>query len=272
MMAFDEYQFLRYFIPGSLFSIYTSILIFSVLTPEVLYYFTFHPEFLIGIITGIVGSALPFGYLLYSFFDSTLYQKVTWNIKRRRIISDLDEVIENFKDIAKNEPARAKIFVDMLWIRFEDSDSSQKYSVVVRGTWSHLCARLTCCSIVPILSFISYFIFVRFIVAYANSLPSNLIFQPFTSENWFWGISVVVIILISICLCLGAKRPLKEGTTLESFFIKYIIEENPSEFKKLVEKSLSAKVTKSFEDKIKKDETDNIERRTYTLSGGVLLF
>lgn len=81
-MAFDEYQFLRYFIPGSLYSIYTIALIVSVLSPDVLVYFFVNPQALLGLVSGIIGSSLATGYLLYSFFDKCLYQHLVWNTKK----------------------------------------------------------------------------------------------------------------------------------------------------------------------------------------------
>jgi hypothetical protein len=252
-MAFDEYQFLRYFIPGSLYSIYTMALIVSVLSPDVLVYFSVHPEALLGIVSGIIGSSLAIGYLLYSFFDKCCYQRLVWDTKKRLSKEYLGKLIFDWDEIEKSKPEQAKMFLDMLWITFKDSDSSEKYSTTLRGTWSHLCARLCCCFVVPFFSFVS-FGFVLFANWFTEYLQTDLKFHLFSlaPQNLIFIIfGAIIIILISVFLGLGANRPFKEGTTLELFFIKHIIDKEPSEFKRLVKTILDKDVTDLVQKKIK---------------------
>jgi len=71
-MAFDEYQFLRYFIPGSLFVIYTTALVIPILNSFALYFLENHPDVLIGIVGGAFAAGLAFGYVIYTIYDTFL--------------------------------------------------------------------------------------------------------------------------------------------------------------------------------------------------------
>lgn len=122
---------------------------------------------------------------------------------KKRISKEyLGELIIGWDEIEKEKPEQAKMFIDMLWITFKDSDSSEKYSVTLRGTWSHLCARLCCCFVVPFFSVISFGFFVLFANLYTEYLKIDLKFPLFSlpQNGIFILFGVIIIILISISL------------------------------------------------------------------------
>ena len=84
-MPFEEYQFLRYFIPGSLFVIYTTLIIYPALSLEILLFLEKNPEIVLGIIGGVFAGSLAFGYLVYTLYDTFLYNIIAMNPKRRKL-------------------------------------------------------------------------------------------------------------------------------------------------------------------------------------------
>jgi hypothetical protein len=57
-VAFDEYQFLRYFIPGSLFVIYATALALPIINTDTLFFLQSYPDVVIGIVGGAFAAGL----------------------------------------------------------------------------------------------------------------------------------------------------------------------------------------------------------------------
>lgn len=232
-MAFDEYQFLRYFIPGSLYVIYSAAMTATVLNPEKLDFFKNNPDVLLGIVGGAFGAALAMGYLIYTFYDTFHYNHWAMNRNRRGILTYLESRIADWKLL---DDARKKEFIDLLWITLNADSLSERYSALVKGIWSHLNARKVCCYWVPSFSVFTLFLLYLF---------SNIVLRVnlFTMENWvLFALVLAIIGGISAVLWFGEERPLDEGTTIEYYFIQNRIETNPVEFEDLVHRILGMRV------------------------------
>jgi hypothetical protein len=100
-MAFDEYQFLRYFIPGSLYVVYTTFLMVPILNSTVIDFFKNDSSALLGIVGGAFGASLAIGYVVYSFYDTFLYNRWAMNFGNRKSLRYLAKKIEGWEDPQK---------------------------------------------------------------------------------------------------------------------------------------------------------------------------
>lgn len=85
-MSSEQYQFLRYYLPGSVFLIYLALLLVPVTNPESLI-FLIQGQNLLALVTLIGGAFVispPLGYLLYSLYDTFLYNHFAMNWVKRR--------------------------------------------------------------------------------------------------------------------------------------------------------------------------------------------
>lgn len=243
-MGFEEYQFLRYYIPGSLYIIYIGVLTVSILNPVLINFFKNDTSALLGLVGGAFGASLAIGYIIYTFYDTFLYSKWAMDFKNRESLRYLAKKIEGWDD--PNEPGNKnnieehnkKMFLDMLWISFDKDTLSERYDKTLRGMWSHLNARKVCYLVVPAFSLFSVFLLAIIALLIGKSLFS---FQA--TNLLLFAIVVGIVAGISEVLREGAKRPLEEVTTLEYFFIKNRIEKNQDDFDEMVERLLNRKIT-----------------------------
>ena len=226
-MAFEEYQFLRYFIPGSLFVIYTIVLVLPILNSTVVLYFESNPDALLGIIGGGFAASLAFGYIIYTIYDTFgPYDRDVMKSKKRPLFKYLSERIEDWD---KFDKPKKKMFTEMLHITGADTKDCDRFYTIIRGFWSHFNARIVCCLWVPIFSAITIFflIILDFVVGskfFSFTFPNIFLYIPFT----------IGIVIISLILVIGAERPRSEATTLEYFFIKYRIDTHAISFEEMV--------------------------------------
>jgi hypothetical protein len=253
-LAFEEYQFLRYFIPGSLFVIYVSFLAIPNIDGPIIPFLLRHPDILIGIVGGAFGASLAFGYLVYSFYDWTSYNRLAMHCSKgkRRILGYMGEKIEDWdsSDPQKKIPdSQKKEFLDMLYRLLGNEGKNQQIADMVRGIWSHFNARIVCAIFVPILAGASVFLFhiINLLISpymsqwtLENHLTSSIVFN----FQWFFVVPwLIAVFVISLFLGLGATRPYEEACTVEYFSIRHKIEcENSenltTEFEGLVTKFL----------------------------------
>ena len=140
-MTFEEYQFLRYFIPGSLYVIYTTALIVPILNPTVIDFFKKDTSALLGVVGGAFGASLAVGYIIYTFYDTFGYTPRMMDRNKRKMLDYIDHHVEGWKEPIE---ANKKEFLDMLWIKFGENGSGDKYYATVKSMWSHLNARIVC--------------------------------------------------------------------------------------------------------------------------------
>ena len=275
-MAFEEYQFLRYFIPGSLYVIYTTALITPFLDPSVINFFENDPSALLGIVGGALGASLALGYIIYTFYDTFLYNRWAMNFENRVSLRYLAEKIEGWDDPRKPQNTNCindyqkKMFLDMLWIGFDKDNLSERYDKTLRGMWSHLNARKVCYLFVPAFSVISFSLLV---ITLPIIIRETLFILP-PLPNWgVFFLVLIVIGFISGVFRYGAKRPLNEGTTLEYFFIKQRIEEylTPEKFSIMVKNLLGTeaktKISNNREEKKKELHKHNSQTERNNQNG-----
>ena len=238
-LVFAEYQFLRYFIPGSLYVIYTSLLIIPNLGDDVVKYLGQNGNVLIGVFGGAFAAGLAFGYVIYTFYDTWLYNRLAMRPCWRDILKYMDK-INVWKEL-NNE--QKKEFLDTLYYYLGDRDPmNQKFSETIRGIWSHFNARIVCSIFVPAFSIATIFL-LRTV-----ELGSDIKFELFYFRSFhypgfqikYFCFSLAIIIAISIVLVIGARRPYKEAVKLEFYFLKLKIEKSRTEFESLARILLSA--------------------------------
>ncbi len=236
---FEEYKFLRYFIPGSLFVIYTTSLVLPFLDSAILRYFKNNPNALLGLIGGAFGASLAFGYIIYTFYDTFLYNVIVMKEKKGKLFPERplllyikDRLRPYFEESAlrhqevelekdwgeqwkKIDRPIKKVFIEMFFITSDNSKDHDKFQTILRGWWSHFSARIVCSICVPIFSFASLLVlFISDII-----LERNVFAFPI-SHVGLWLLCVSLIVIISIIIGIGANNPLKESFHFESFFIK----------------------------------------------------
>lgn len=227
-MAFEEYQFLRYFIPGSLFVIYTTLMTFPILSSTAIDYLLRHPDFLLGIIGGAFAGSLAFGYIIYTFYDTVLYNRFAMNVEKRLLLQYLPTQIKKGKWDSLDEHEK-KMIMEMIHVAGKDTKDCDRFYNIVRGWWSHFNARWVCLLFVPLLSGISVIFLYSFDVIisgriFAFTLPNLILYIPIA----------IVIAIVSLVLKTGAKKPFNEAAQLEYYFIKYKVEKKNGDFEEMI--------------------------------------
>ena len=255
-MVFEQYQFLRYYIPGSLFIIYTSVLILPILDSTVFSYFKSHPETLLGVVGGVFGASLAFGYIIYTFYDTICYNKIGMDENKRPLLgylkeklfdyyisackvkmSELDEAQKteyknewNKKwDMVENRPIK-KALIETLYLNNQTCQES--FQQTLGGWMSHFNARVVCYFWVPFLAWISFEVLVvlDYFGVLDNGLGYKLFSFPFPPVYWYVSCAFIMS-LISIMLWIGSRNPLNETFQLEYLIIRQTITNNPTLFK-----------------------------------------
>jgi len=224
-MAFEEYQFLRYFIPGSLFVIYTTLIAFPILSSTAIAMLG-NPETLLGVIGGAFAGSLAIGYITYTFYDTFLYNRLAMNTKRRLLLQYLPTKIKEWDSLLLHEK---KMVMEMIHNTGKDTEACDRFYNIIRGWWSHFNARWVCLLFVPLLSGFS----VLFLLS-LNIILGGEIFA-FNLPNLFLYVPIaLVIVTISLVLKIGAENPFNEATQFEYYFVKYKIENNEEDFKEMI--------------------------------------
>ena len=187
-MGFDEYQFLRYFIPGSLAVIYIAFFLAPFIGDGVINNFKASPEGLLGIVGAAFGASLAIGYVIYTFYDTCSYNKAAMDSTKRRILHYLEKQKPDCKKLSEFEK---KATLDMLYDAFDDSSVSNRVASKARGMWSHFNARKVCAIYVPSFSIV----FSVIIILFAHLIKPNI----FDFSNLYR-----FLLLIPICLIVGA--------------------------------------------------------------------
>jgi hypothetical protein len=229
-MAFDEYQFLRYFIPGSLFVSYLFLLIVPCLNNEAINYFVKHTEFTIGIAGGAFAASPAIGYAIYSLYTATDYDKDSVLHKDKGINQYLKKKLEFWND---DFPiCQKKEFLDFLYYWKDENNQSENFYSKIHGIWSHFVARKVAAWYVSITAIAVFFI--CYLFALVTNTGSVFIYPP---TIWL-ALSIIAITLISLSLWTHASQTRQEAWQLELYYLSNKIENSKDDkgdaFEKLV--------------------------------------
>jgi hypothetical protein len=213
-MPFEEYQFLRYFIPGSLFVIYTSLIIYPALNADTLTFLESKPEIVLGIVGGAFAGSLAFGYLVYTFYDTVLYNLIAMNSKWRILLRYLAAKIPEWNNLKNHEK---KMIMEMIHTSGDYTRGVDKFYDIVRGWWSHFNARIVCALFVPALSLATFGLLLLLDFFFLKTIEIFSFNNQYTAS---YTLIFITIFAISLCLFIGAIRPLREATQYEYYFIK----------------------------------------------------
>jgi hypothetical protein len=128
--VFEEYQFLRYFIPGSLFVMYTTLVFLPNLSKNVVSYILEKPDSLLGIVGAAFGASLAFGYIIYSVFDTLLYNPIALKNGWRKVLSYMESKIDtevNKKVWRGLNKEKKKEFLEMLFLSLGDAEKTNRF-------------------------------------------------------------------------------------------------------------------------------------------------
>lgn len=236
-MVFEEYRFLRYFIPGSLYVIYMTFLVVPNLSVSVCNYISTHPNLLLGAFAGAFGASVAFGYVFYTFYDSFLANHLAMNENNRPILQYLARRINTWPNRQNYEK---KAFLDTLYHRLGESGMNQQFSEKIRGIWSNFNSRVVCSMFIP------FFCVVSMVVLLLLGQFSDIKLLSFGSSSLLgtWGQIIYffmcgfVVGVISLVFWRWRERPYREALTLEDYFLRSKIEKNDGtreEFRELSE-------------------------------------
>lgn len=238
MLVFEEYQFLRYFIPGSLYVFYTSLLIIPNLADTIVKDLGQNGNVLIGVFVGAFGASLAFGYVIYTFYDSFLYNFLAMRPGWRDILRLMESEINVW---TKKSNEKKKEFLDTLYYYLDKRDPmNQKFSETIRGIWSHFNARIVCLFFVPTFSGVT--VFLLWLVEQGSDLKlfSFRSFSLMEGQRTYLSLCAFIIVVISSVFLWGARRPYKEAVKLEYYFLKSKIEDSRGNFESLAKTLLGA--------------------------------
>ncbi len=218
-MPFDEYQFLRYFIPGSLFVIYATCLILPILSTDGLLFMGNHLDIAVAIAVGAFGAALAFGYVIYTFYDTFSYGRDAMKKEQRPLLRYFANHAENWNNLSES---RQKMFIEMTHITGKDIVDCRYFYSIGRGFRSHYNARIVCSLYVPAAALAIILFFVL------SSYFTGNTYLSLTSRHAWLDIPILgVIFIVSVVLHYGATRPRNEAAQLEYLFIRRRVETDP---------------------------------------------
>jgi hypothetical protein len=255
-MSFEQYQFLRYYLPGSLFLLELGLF----LAPFINY---FELQKLLGgnllSLVTVVGGAFvvspAIGYLLYSAYDTAIYNQkaMNWDNRRslmyliewarhprmsarnlERIFVGIDQADSNTLKIMKKDlnsvdfgklrPSLKSLIDFIIHSKPRNGNSEvrdDEISANLRGYWSHFGARWVCGAIAPITALGTFFILLVFL--FPILIQGPIVFQHWATpyERWIWlAIDTVPISLFSGILLYSRNNPRMEAFELEYYIIR----------------------------------------------------
>lgn len=129
-MPFEEYQFLRYFIPGSLYVIYTSLITFPAFSLTIFNILNANKEIVIGVLGAAFAGSLAFGYLVYTFYDTVLYNAIAMKSNWRILLRYLAVKIPGWDKLKNHEK---KMIMEMIHTSGDYTKGVDKFYEIVRG-------------------------------------------------------------------------------------------------------------------------------------------
>jgi hypothetical protein len=189
-MAFEEYQLLRYFIPGSLCVAYFLLLAVPCLSSESIDFIVDKSEVLIAIIGAAFAASPAIGYVVYSFYTNTQYDNDSVTSKDKQMNEFmLGKIGENWGTI---EIWRKKEFLDFLYFWDDKQGRGTLYYEKIHGIWNHFVARKISALYVPIT------IAVIFPICYFAGFLNNIPIFSLPNLRFFWLIPAIAAALFHI--------------------------------------------------------------------------
>ncbi len=210
----ELYQFLRYYLPGSLLLLYVLLFIIPNLSTDTLNIIGL--DNLLAVFVGLLALNYAIGYLVYIPFNYR-YEKIAMNPERRHALDYIARLAEEAEcgSLLKCDTQK-KEFLDLVYhSKFESSSGLKINPEIVATLKNHLsnyAARYVCGTYVPIL-LIPVMFFALFILKFAGI--------GFAMNNvWFSFFVLLLVLVVSLGLSMDRERVLTETFTLEEFMIR----------------------------------------------------
>lgn len=227
MSVWERYQFLRYYLPGSLFFTYAAIVLIPALqTPSSI-------DVAVGVFGGIIIASPVIGYLIYIPFNFLYdyYFSQRWDREALDFIKDAKFMNKDYQETYKNKIAtysKQKELIDLFLhldyvsaredtriAKKPDANINPQILNTLQNQLNNFAARTVCGLFTPIASIAFTIVLVQF------SRMNNVFFRPFYFQNIFLLIfSLVVIAVISILLIIGSTKVLDEAFVLENYIVR----------------------------------------------------
>lgn len=219
MSVWEQYQFLRYYMPGFLFFTYLAIILVPALEAQ-----TFDVAEIIGIFGGIIVSSPVIGYLIYNPFN-LCYEYSFSHMHRPALgfIANAEfaefEERDNYRSKIPNNFTQQKELIDLfLNVNYLDKkpDASVNRQVLstLQNQLNNFASRVICGFFAPLASFIVAFVLYQF------SLFGGSAFGSYSFNNSILAISIASIIAVSFFLLIRAPKVLEEAFALEDYIIR----------------------------------------------------
>lgn len=234
----ERYQFLRYYIPGFLFLSYMFGLITVNIDRSVFELFKTLGLDPISLVAVAVAISPAIGYIIYAFYDWTLYRRLSKCKTQRITLKIIDEWAKTEKYPKKAETldfTRKKELIDFaLYCSRKDTgfEISKQIAETIRGFWSHVAARYVSSIFVPLAC--ACFFGILLVLNYSSVL--NLPFKEYV-DNQNLPL-ILLIIALSICMGYPARRTVGEAFALEEYVVR-VREQAVREYMKLEKKQRS---------------------------------
>jgi len=207
----EQYQFLRYYLPGSLLLLYTTILTVPNLSPDT-FFGPINLERIVAIFVGLLTINYTVGYLIYVPYNYR-YEKLAIDPNRRQVIEYINRLAKeaNCRDFIKCD-AQRKEFLDLVYhSNYRAGSELQIDSDIIATLKNHLsnyaaryvCGTLIPLSLIPVIPFVWY-ILLRAGIGFTWNVPFSLLV-------------ITLILITSLLLSIDRERVLLEAFQLEEF-------------------------------------------------------
>ncbi|MCW3985311.1 MAG: hypothetical protein NWE91_02740 [Candidatus Bathyarchaeota archaeon] len=233
----EQYRFMRYYLPGSLFFTYLLILIILNLSPNTIKSLQDNWGQIGGIILGLLGASPIAGYIIYSVYNEYDYERLSKkNRPALEYIENLDFIEDKTRCKHYQDQLRCflqkKEFLDLIYhtTLIKSKEDNLKIGPEILQTLknhlSNFATRRVSGLWVPFFSFLFLFPTAILLGIFDVSFTIRL---PYTIGMF------LVILIISFVLLHGHKRVLYEAYTLEVYMIRAKHEEVEELLKRLFE-------------------------------------
>lgn len=213
------YQFLRYYLPGSLLLIYSSLFVIPLMDPNT--FVGLSLDKIIAVFVGLLAANYAIGYLVYIPF-SYKYEKVAVDPDRRPSLKFIESMAKSVGcETYFRCGTQKKEFLDLVYhANIETRLGLKIHHEIVNTLKNHLsnyAARYVCGTFVPF----------AIIPAMILTIPLlSFVGIGFQLRNlWFLLFALAVVILISLFLSMDRERVLDETFALEEFMVRSKTEE-----------------------------------------------
>lgn len=224
----EIYQFLRYYLPGSLLLIYSSLFIVPFIDPNT--FIGLSLDKMIAVLVGLLGANYAIGYIVYIPFNYK-YEKLAVNPEKRpslKLIALMAKK-EGFDNYLRCGTQK-KEFLDLVYHSNIETTSNLKiHPEIVNTLKNHLsnyAARHVCGTYVPIAIVPVVFLTLPLLTFVGIS------FQ--LSNFWFVFPTLIMVLAISVSLSIDRERVLNETFVLEELMVKAKAEEVKELMKRLM--------------------------------------